>query len=326
MYSIALFRFNILSPVPLARETVIDQMHEGILVVDRQERVVSLNPAAERVFGLSARQVKGKPVREILPAYPQEFQEVRSGTVIEFRLARDGATSDHRMEISQLNDWRGLDVGRLLVLQDVTGQKRAQALLLAQQRALAMLKERERLARELHDSLGQVLSFASLKIGAARKLISDRKPANADDQLASLEGILAGAHADVREYILNLRTAPDEKRPFFITLRSYLDGFHQNYGIQVDMSIGKGVDDGVFAPESRMELFHILQEAFSNVRKHAGTSCVHLSFERKEDLVQICVQDDGRGFDPRLVEHLGGDHFGLSFMREAPDELSIPCG
>jgi signal transduction histidine kinase len=106
-------------------------------------------------------------------------------------------------------------------------------------------------------------------------------------------------------------------------LRSYLDGFHQNYGIQVDISIGKGVDNAVFAPEAQMELFRILQEAFSNVRKHAGTSCVHLSFDRKEDLVRICVQDDGQGFDPRLVEHQSGDHFGLGFMRERAEAL---CG
>jgi signal transduction histidine kinase len=72
------------------------------------------------------------------------------------------------LEISPLSDWRGLEVGRLLVLRDVTERRRAQAQILEQQRALAMLHERESLARELHDSIGQVLAMSNAGPGRTR--------------------------------------------------------------------------------------------------------------------------------------------------------------
>jgi signal transduction histidine kinase len=96
---------------------------------------------------------------------------------------------------------------------------------------------------------------------ATRKLIADGKLATADDQLLKMEHIVADAHADVREYILNLRTAPSDQQPFFSALQHYLDGFLKNYGIRVDLSIGAGVDDGFLPLEAQMQ-FRIIQEAF----------------------------------------------------------------
>ena len=150
-------------------------------------------------------------------------------------------------------------------------------------------------------------------------MMADGKLEKADDRLAHLENIVAEAHADVREYILDLRIAPARERPFFVALQSYLDGFRQNYGIQVEVSIGRGVDDTVFAPEAQVQLFRILQEAFSNARKHAGTDCLQVSFEKEDDLVRMFIQDNGRGFDPARAASEG--HFGLRFMRERAELL-----
>jgi signal transduction histidine kinase len=134
-----------------------------------------------------------------------------------------------------------------------------------------------------------------------------------------MEHIVADAHADVREYILNLRTAPTDQQPFFSALQHYLDGFLKNYGIRVDLSIGAGVDDGILDAEAQMQLFRIIQEAFSNARKHAQTDCVQLSFEMEESLVRVRIQDNGRGFDPTQAAVEG--HFGIRFMRERAEAL-----
>jgi signal transduction histidine kinase len=319
MYAFVLFGFHILDPIPLARQTAIQQMHSGMLVLDPQGRVAGLNPAAERILRLPARRLVGQPIRELLPAYPEGRLDEAGETDIEFSRGAWPETQHYTLTISQLNDWRGLAIGRMLMLQDVTGQKRSQAQILEQQRALATLTERERLARELHDSLGQVLGFTSLTLGAARKMIADGKLERADDQLAHLENIVTEAHADVREYILDLRTTPTRERPFFLALQGYLDGFRQNYGIQVEVSIGPGVDDTVFTPEAQVQLFRILQEAFSNARKHAGTDCLQVSFEMEDDLVRMSIQDNGRGFD--LAQTASEGHFGVRFMRERAEQL-----
>jgi PAS domain S-box-containing protein len=321
MYAIALFGFRIFDPIPLARQTAIEQLHSGMMVLDPQGRIVSLNPAAERVFHLPAKRLIGQSARELLPAYLEGYPDDAEKTAIELSIGDGQAVRQCTVETSALNDWRGLAVGRLVLLHDVTEQRRAQAQVVEQQRALAMLHEREQLARELHDSIGQVLGFASLKMGATRKLIADGRLDKADNQLRHMESVITEAHADVREYILNLRATPTMEKPFFSALRHYLDGFRQNYGIQVEFSIGAGVDDDVFAQEAQMQLFRIIQEAFSNARKHAETNCVRLSFEMEDSLVCIRIQDNGQGFDPQLTVNQGGDHFGLCFMRERAEQL-----
>jgi signal transduction histidine kinase len=212
-------------------------------------------------------------------------------------------------------------LGHLLLLRDVTAQQQAQAQIIAQQRSLAMLREREQLARELHDGISQVLGFASLKLSAARKLIADGRLDKADDQLTRLEAAIIEAHADVRETILDLRTAPTGEKPFFAALQHYLDGFCQNYGIQSELAVGAGVDERLLPPEAQMQLFRILQEAFSNARKHAETNYVLASFERGDGMLHMRIQDNGIGFDPLQVAGAGHNHFGLRFMAERAEQL-----
>jgi len=72
MYAIALFAFRIFDPIPMARQTATQQARAGMLVLDSQGRVVSLNPAAEKILGVAAKAARGKPIRELLPAYPKE--------------------------------------------------------------------------------------------------------------------------------------------------------------------------------------------------------------------------------------------------------------
>jgi len=172
----------------------------------------------------------------------------------------------------------------------------------------------------LHDSTAQVLSFASLRIATARKLISDGKPVSADDQLDRLETVLAEAHADVREHILNLRFAPSGEKPFYTALQQYLDSFRQNYAIQALLYIGDDVEVGALAPDAQLQLFRIIQEALSNARKHGGADCVQLSFEQIGDRLRVRIEDNGRGFDPSASGAKNG-HFGIQFMRERAEQL-----
>jgi len=319
MYAIALFGFRIFDPIPLARRTAIEQLHSGMLVLDTQGKIVSLNPAAAAILGLPAKRLLGRSIQELLPASFDLVRDLQTTVQAEISLGEGAETRSYQLAASALNDWRGLAVGRLLLLHDITDQKRAQAQLVEHQRALAMLNEREQLARELHDSLGQVLGYTTLRMEATRKLIADGKLASADDHLVQMEHIVADAHADVREYILDLHTAPTDQQPFFSTLQYYLDGFLKNYGIRVDLSTGAGVKDMILSPDAQMQLFRIIQEAFSNARKHAQTDCVQLSFEIIDGKLRIRIQDNGRGFDP--TQTAGEGHFGLRFMRERVESL-----
>jgi signal transduction histidine kinase len=342
-YAIALFGYRIFDPLPAARQAVLEQMHTGVVVFDAGWRVLSLNPAAEAILGVRAGLARGKTWQQVwfpgepLPAFPEFGAGGAAGVAAgsgdagvelpDVTLGAGAAARHYAPALSTLTDFRGLPVGHLLMLRDVTEHLRADAEALERQRLQATLRERERLARELHDSIGQVFGFANLKLGAARKLLADGDLAKADANLAALERIVDAAHADLREYILNLGAGPSEERPFLAALRRYLDGYRQNYGIRVDLSVGAGIDDRAFPLDAQMQLFRILQEALSNARKHAGADCVWVSFEKGDGpSVRMRVRDDGRGFDLPAAGQAGAPqapdgHFGLRFMGERAEQL-----
>lgn len=323
IYAVLLFGFQILNPIPLAHRTVIEQLQAGMLVVDPQGKIVNSNPSASAILKLPVKRLLGNSIQNLLPAFADTAgnPQAKGMSRREIELGQGSETRYYQLESSSLDDWRGILIGRLLVLRDVTEMKQAEAEILKQQRALATLHEREQLGRDLHDSLGQVLGYASFKMSATRKLIADGKLAIADDQLAHLESSLAEAHADVREYILNLRTAPTGEKPFFSTLRSYLDGFYQNHGIHADISIGPGMGEGVLSHDMQIQLFHILQEAISNARKHAATNHVSVFFGMEDSRFCMRVEDNGKGFDPLQPARAGSGHFGLGIMRERAESL-----
>jgi len=342
MYAIALFGFQILDPIPLARLAAIEQLHSGILVLDPQGRIVSLNPAAEHILGETARKIKGRPLKDLLPAFASVSGDPLAGEAGqgEIRLGKGLEARYYQIEGSSLNDWRGMRIGRLFTLWDITEQKLAQTQIMEQQRALAALKEREQLARELHDSTSQVLAYASFQleaiqnhlqnveeaISAGNSAKANQRLVKAGDQLSRVSNIVEEAQADVREYILNLRLAPSDQRPFFATLRHYLNGFRQNYGLQVDLSLGPGIGEDTFDPGTQMQLFRIIQEALSNARKHAGASFVQVSFAAHDSRIQVQIRDDGCGFDLEQVQReqtpdQPAGHFGLASMGERAEQI-----
>jgi len=153
VYAMELFGFHILNLVPLAHQMALKQMHTGMLVLDSRRRVVSLNPSAERILKVPAGGAMGRLIWEVLPDYPDESLVDAAGTEIELSLGTEQGVRHYTLTISLFKDWWGLDSGGLLLLRDVTEQKQAQANLIAQKQALATLQERERLARDLHDTL-----------------------------------------------------------------------------------------------------------------------------------------------------------------------------
>jgi PAS domain-containing protein len=125
IYAIALFGFRIFDPSSLAHQAVINQMREGVLVLDPHGRLVSLNPAAKRILGASAVRFISRPIAELLPACSDGLLAESPETEIEFSRGEGPALRHYTLEASILNDWRGLVVGHLLLLHDVTAQKQA---------------------------------------------------------------------------------------------------------------------------------------------------------------------------------------------------------
>jgi len=205
---------------------------------------------------------------------------------------------------------------------DITERK----LIEEQQQLMATLEERERIGRELHDDLGQVMGYVTVQAQTALQLLENREMNEAHAILNQLSEVAQKAFADVRKYILGIRT--DEFHPpadFFVELDQLLDRQMQHYGLQIQVSRPDEWRDSPFAPEVETQLLRIIQEALTNVRKHAGVAAARLIFTEYADQVQVIVEDDGRGFDPPSADdsmsgpelvHGSNGHFGLAIMRE----------
>jgi len=204
----------------------------------------------------------------------------------------------------------------LIVLRDITERKRAQAQLLQQQRALAVLEERARLAQELHDSLGQVLGYVNVQAQAAREWLCSGQIEEAEADLARLVAVTQSFHADVREYILSLRATLSPEQGFLPALEQHLQRFGRRCGIHTELIVPDGLADGQLEPAVEAQLLRIIYEVLANVRKHAGASSVRVAIAVHDGLAQIVVEDDGRGFDPDQLSTGDGQSLGLHIVRE----------
>lgn len=317
VYALALFGFHMLDPIPMARETAITQMKEGMLVLDTDGKIVALNPAAANMLGAPTQRLRGMAARQVLPAYAA----IGGGAAwAEISLDRGGKAGCYTLHRSTLKDWRGQTFGFLLLLHDVTEQKQTQARIMEQQRALAALQERERVGRELHDGLGQVLGYVKMQTQAARDRLAHGQTAAAEADLAHLAAIAQEAHADVREYILGTRPGIASDG-FLPALRQYLRRFDEYYGIRTELIAPPDLTDDPFTPTVAAQVLRIIQEALTNARKHARAHCIQVHFCLEDGRVRVIVQDDGAGFDPALLPAGEGQTYGLRFMRERAVEV-----
>ena len=153
----------------------------------------------------------------------------------------------------------------------------------------------ERIAREMHDSIAQVLGYVNTKAQAAQTLLENDQP-SAAAQLGQLSEAAREAYADVREGILGLRTSLGEDRGFIETLQDYLDRWQAERGDRRVATVTAGYDPGL-APMSEVQL-RIIQEALSNVRKHAKARRAWVRLQPAGVGVEVVIEDDGAGFDP----------------------------
>ena len=323
IYAIAMFGFHVFDPVPVARLAVLQQMNEGMLVLDLQGRIADLNPAAEKILGKPATNLRGRSVAEVIPAAtdilgdPKMMVAVRSEMIIE----KGNTVRYYNSNLTPLMDRRSKLVGQLLLLHDITEQKQAQVQVVEQQRVLATLQERERLARELHDGVGQVLGYVSMQTQTARRYVHEGNAEKAESLLGRLQEVAKDAHADVRESILNLRTDQTQGWSFIPALKQYLENYQANYNIHTELALSGPAKEINFSPVQGAQMLRVIQEALTNARKHGGAHNVKLVIAQASDQKVITVTDDGSGFDTLEPNRDVDNHFGLAFMRERIEQI-----
>jgi nitrate/nitrite-specific signal transduction histidine kinase len=194
------------------------------------------------------------------------------------------------------------------------------ARLYQQMRYLAVLEERDRLAREMHDNLAQELGYIDLKTTITKDLLANGQLDQAEDSLVELKRVTREAYTDTREAIFSLRNVLSQGAGLVSVLREYLAEYRAHYGLDARVIV-QDESLAAFRPEAGVQIHRIIKEALTNVRKHAKATRAWIRFEREGDRVRITVEDDGRGFDPVGLERDGPQRFGTQIMRERAESI-----
>lgn len=319
--ALGIFRYKLFDLVPVARAAVIENMDAGIMVLDMQNRVLDLNPAFRKITGYNIRNFDGVKVEEVsekLPALLKVCTD-RDITHCEFVIHKDGMPMTYEASLSALNDNRGIPSGRLIVVNDITQKKQEQQRYLDQQWKLAVTEERERLARDLHDDLGQVLGFINLQAQGIRKELANAGIDIVSQKLDRLVNVSQEAHNDIREYIRSIRNTEALGKDFMEGLLKDINRFEEQSGLKVKLDIPSGFTGDGLRPDIRINTLNIVREALNNTRKHSEADNVYIGFKISKEQLCVTVEDDGKGFD---IETNLTNRYGLNIMRERALDIS----
>ncbi len=198
------------------------------------------------------------------------------------------------------------------------------SLMTSQIQSLSVIEERTRIAREMHDGLAQVLGYLNLQLQTLETLLLRRNWKSLTIEINQMRDAVRLAQADVRENILSLRTTLSNEKGLEASIHEYLDEFGIQTGVNTNFS--NTIDDDLnLSPLAEVQLVFILQEALTNVRKHASAKRVDVYLFKQEKsgngMIGLRVHDDGIGF----VISNDKRSFGLQTMLERAQALVEIC-
>ena len=190
--------------------------------------------------------------------------------------------------------------------------------LIAKEKEYAVAQERNLLAQGLHDSIAQGLNFLNLQVQMLEDSLKRGDIGEIKDITPMLRAGVQESYEDVRELLLNFRTRLQDSN-LESEMRNVLNKFQRQSGVQAALDFsGEGAP---LASEQQLQVLFILQEALSNVRKHAQASAVSVFIKNERDF-NMTVSDNGQGFSPDQVKEKEEAHVGLRIMRERADRLA----
>lgn len=325
-----------LDTVPASRQIVHDA-NDAIVSTDGSYRIVMANPAAAALFGTTVEEMVGSPLtRYIEPADADAdaaadadtdapLDVFRAGSGRAGRRATDYAVTGLRADgqrfpiegsISRANEGTPYYT---VIMRDVSERTRVQEKLTRSHGQLRQLsaalqtireEERTHIARELHDDLGQIL--ASLRMDLTLLQKADGTSSDSLRLMAGMEQNLLTAIASLRRIATNLRPRALDEGGLYFALKGLCDEFVDRYAIPCTLLADEAelrLDDA-----ASTAIFRIVQEALTNIARHAQASSVTMNLFRSNSELLVTIRDDGRGIRPEDMEK--AESLGLIGMRE----------
>ena len=313
--------YNLFVSAPIAREAAVDNISIAILVINNYGIIADVNNAARAMFEQSKKSLLGMPAEGVLSSLSRELCDLQNGDSkeIEATQGSDGKTRFLRAQRMPIISKRGIAAGYVILISDVTEMRAEQLRILQQTSTMVANKERQKLARDLHDNLAQVLASISMQ---AQGICNELEYEGTDRvylHLSRLVDISQSAHREIRAYIQSVRETQADEKSAAVLARESIEEFRNQTGVNVSVDTRELAALNRLSAGYQANCYYILRETLNNIRKHAlGVKNVTISVSEKGGRLRLFLRDDGCGFDPNRTSD---NQFGLKIMRERAAEM-----
>jgi PAS domain S-box-containing protein len=312
---------------------IVDTAVDAIVTIDERGLIERFNPAAERLFGYAASEVAGKNVSVLMP---EPYRHRHDGYIAHYRdtgekkiigkgrevvgQRKDGTVFPMDLAVAEMHfGHRRMFTG---IVRDITRSKRAEEALVQSQAELRQLsahqerlkeEERKRIAQEIHDELGGLLTGikAYVSVSVDRAVRAGEQP---DPLLVDATKLADTAIKTVRKVISDLRPSVLDHLGVWAAIEWYMEQIAERSGLICSASIEPGVLDMAIDQERSTMLFRVVQETLTNVVRHAQATHVSIEAKREEAAVIVTMTDNGKGIDTDRL--LNRDSWGILGMYE----------
>lgn len=309
---------------------LLDLANDAIFIRRLDGTVCYWNEGAERLYGWTRNEVMQQPLSRFLKTeYPLPLAEIEQALLREHRwqgeLVHTRRDGDRVTVASRWTLWQneqGQPQGWLQINTDISERKRAEELLRSLSARLLQTQdeERRRIARELHDSAGQLLVGLDINLVTVTRE-AEKLSSNASRALSESMGLVKELSAELRNISHLLHPPLLDEAGLPAAIRWYVERFSQRSKISVGIHLASNL--GRLPREIETTIFRIIQESLTNVHRHSGstTAEVHLTRERGRITVKIC--DNGKGLESRDYRFSGSvtPGVGIQGMRERVRQL-----
>ena len=308
---------------------IIESSEDAIVSKDLNGIITSWNAAAQRIFGFSPEEAIGRPITIIVPRELQSeekqiLKRLRAGHRVDhfetIRQTKQGDRLHVSISISPVRDARGRVIGASKIARDISQQKKMEQALKEVELSGRLLQlqdeERRRVARELHDGVGQLLAALSMSVA----IVAREKEKLSADAARCVEGNLSL----IEQAISEIRTVSHLLHPPLLdeiglesALTEYVHGFGERSNIRMTLDLPEKPER--LPRDYEMCVFRIVQECLTNIHRHSGSATAQVRLSRTPQEIQLEVTDQGRGIGTEIQEKFFAGKstgVGLRGMRE----------
>ena len=314
-------RYQFCMIVSMVRETAIDNINIGMLVVDSCGNVADANIAACKLLCKEEKAVLGFPVEEVMSGLNCELDDLRTGDIGEFETRGEGINQGRCYGVQRFPviSKLGIQAGDVILIHDVTEIRLTRYFLLKQNSKLIASRERGKIARDLHDNIAQELAFINLQAQGIRNELEYIGTEKLYQELTKLIDISQSAQQEIRKYIHNVRDSSDPEKDYIQMIKESIEKYMEQTGFNILMDIKETDVFNHLLNDQKENVFYIFKEALHNIRKHAyDAKNVMISSDVKNEQLSLVIEDDGNGF---VMDHRGANQYGLKTMRERAAEI-----